>query len=93
MGRGWVIKDIEKDTACFCGGRGIAYRSAVVWTQLYSKVPTEMLEVRSDAAPTSEWPGLSYIKKRTVDLRFLRDAARITSAPSSWRSRSSYFPV
>ena len=52
------VKDFEKEAACFRSGRGIAYRGAVVWTQLYSKVPTEMLGVRSDAAPTSDWPGL-----------------------------------
>ncbi len=30
----------------------------MVWTQLYSRVRKEKRGVRSDAAPTSDWPGL-----------------------------------
>ncbi len=43
----------------------MAYPGAVVWTQFYSKMHTEKLGVRSDAAPTSDWPGL-FIGPATV---------------------------
>lgn len=50
---------VETGAACFRSGMGLAYRHAAVWTQFYSKVRKEKLEVQSDAAPTSDWPGLS----------------------------------
>jgi len=76
---GWTT-DVEKEAACFRSGGGIAYRGAVVWTQLYSKVPTEMLGVRSDAAPTSDWPGLFIGRATDFAVARLLDEATVGCA-------------
>jgi hypothetical protein len=47
---------IEKEVHCFGGGTGIACRGAVGPSST-ANVRKEKLETRSDAAPTSDWPG------------------------------------
>jgi hypothetical protein len=61
----------EKGAACFRRGARIAYRRAVVWTQLYSKSAyAEKPGVRSDAAPTSDWPGLFIDPQQSRSIGF-----------------------
>ena len=66
----------------------------MVWTQFYSKSASEKLGVRSDAAPTSDWPGLFIGIELTPPALRLRDRFErrlrlcVHVTPRSWTRAS-----